>query len=75
MTPRWRCRRCGRRFANRNQSHTCAPLDFAHHFAGKPPLIRALDNAVLERVRVCGPVVVLPEKTRIALTATPPPAR
>jgi hypothetical protein len=66
MTPLWRCRKCGRRFANRNQSHTCAPLDLAHHFADKPPLIRALYDAVLQKVRGCGPVTVLPEKTRIA---------
>jgi len=66
MTPLWRCRKCGRRFANRSQSHTCAPLDLAHHFADKPPLIRALYDAVLQKVRGCGPVIVLPEKTRIA---------
>lgn len=64
--PLWRCPKCGCRFANRNQSHTCGLHDLEHHFAGKPPLIRALFDAVLKRVRKCGPVVVLPEKTRIA---------
>ena len=62
----WRCPKCRRRFANRNQTHTCAALDLKHHFLGKPPLIRALYGAVLRRVRLCGPVLVLPEKTRIA---------
>jgi endogenous inhibitor of DNA gyrase (YacG/DUF329 family) len=62
----WRCPECGRRFANRRQSHACAPLDLARHFRGKPPLIRELYRAVLTRVRACGPVTVLPEKTRIA---------
>lgn len=66
MKALWRCPTCGRRFANRHQSHTCATLDLAHHFAGKPPFIRALYDAVLDRVRACGPVIVLPEKTRIA---------
>jgi hypothetical protein len=36
------------------------------HFDGKPPGIRAIFDAVLEAVRRCGPVTVLPEKTRIA---------
>jgi len=36
------------------------------HFAGKPPEIRTIFDAVLAAVRRCGPVTVLPEKTRIA---------
>jgi hypothetical protein len=64
--PLWRCPSCRRRFANRRQTHTCAPLELSHHFAGKPPLIRALYRAVLARVRACGPVIVQAEKTRIA---------
>jgi hypothetical protein len=62
----WQCPTCRRRFANRNQSHTCAKLDLAHHFVGKPPIIRELYDAVVKKVRACGPVTVLPEKTRIA---------
>lgn len=62
----WTCPRCRRRFANRNQSHTCAPLDLAHHFRGKDPAIRALYDAVRRALAECGPVTVLPEKTRIA---------
>jgi hypothetical protein len=58
--PLWTCPRCGRRFANRNQTHTCAALgDLDGHFASKPPEIRA----------IFGPVTVLPEKSRIALQA------
>jgi hypothetical protein len=64
--PLWTCPRCRRRFANRNQSHACGRYDLAHHFAGKPPLLRALFRAVHREVRALGPVTVLPEKTRIA---------
>lgn len=64
--PLWRCDRCGREFANRNQSHACGRHDLEHHFAGKPPRIRALFDAVVAAVRDIGPVEVLPEKTRIA---------
>jgi hypothetical protein len=62
----WTCPECGRGFANRNQSHACGRYDLDAHFEGKPPAIRALYDALLARVRACGPVTVLPEKTRIA---------
>jgi hypothetical protein len=64
--PLWRCPRCGRRFANRNQWHACGRHDLKHHFAGKPPAIRALYDAFVGAVREIGPVIILPEKTRIA---------
>jgi hypothetical protein len=64
--PLWRCPKCRRRFANRNQSHACGRHDLAHHFRGKPREIRALYEAFARAVRSCGRVTVLPEKTRIA---------
>jgi transposase-like protein len=37
----WRCERCGRTFANRNQTHRCRPLGTVDaHFAGKDPAVR-----------------------------------
>lgn len=62
----WICPECGRGFANRSQPHACGRHELEPHFAGKPPEIRALYDALLQRVRACGPVTVLPEKTRIA---------
>lgn len=64
--PLWHCPKCKRKFANRNQSHFCGKHDLGHHFEGKPPELRAIYNAVLNVIRRCGPVIVLPEKTRIA---------
>jgi len=64
--PLWQCPSCKRRFANRNQSHFCGTHDLETHFGGKPPEIRAIFDAALKAVRRCGPVIVLPEKTRIA---------
>lgn len=64
--PLWRCERCGREFANRNQTHACGRHDLDHHFIGKPPEIRALFDAVVAAIREIGPVEVLSEKTRIA---------
>ena len=62
----WHCKKCGRDFANRNQSHACGRYDLKHHFQGKRPEIRALFDEVVAAVRALGPVRVLPEKTRIA---------
>ena len=64
--PLWICPRCGRSFANRNQSHACGDSDLEHHFAGRPPEVRALFGAFLEALEEIGPVTVLPQKTRIA---------
>jgi hypothetical protein len=64
----WACPRCGRRFANRNQTHTCRPLgDVAQHFERSDPAVRAAFDAVLAAVEPMGPFTVLPERTRIAL--------
>src|SRR6516225_9786614 len=64
----WTCPRCGRTFANRNQTHTCAPLsDVERHFERSEPAVRAAFDRLLAAVRTLGPVEVLPEKTRIAL--------
>lgn len=62
----WRCPRCKRGFANRNQSHSCGRYTLTHHFTGKRPEIRALYDAVVAAIRAIGPVRILPEKTRIA---------
>jgi Domain of unknown function (DUF5655) len=57
-------------FGSRNQTHTCAPLgDLDRHFARTSPTVRATFDRVLAVVSGLGPVVVLPEKTRIALQA------
>jgi hypothetical protein len=65
--PMWTCPRCGRSFANRNQSHACAPLDLACHLDGRDPQVLAIYRRLVELAERNGPVTVLAEKTRIAL--------
>jgi hypothetical protein len=70
LGPLWTCDRCGRAFANRNQSHSCRPLiDLDTHFIGKEPLVREIFERVVAEAQLLGPVAVLPEKSRIALHA------
>ena len=64
--PLWTCERCGRAFANRNQSHACGGSTLDAHFGGKPAVVREIYEAFLAMLERSGPVTVLPEKTRIA---------
>lgn len=64
--PLWRCGACGRAFANANQSHACGRHALGAHFEGRAPKVRAIYDAFLALVEEIGPVIVLPEKTRIA---------
>ncbi len=67
MKPLWTCPRCRRTFANRNQTHSCGSIaELDAHFARRDPIVRAIFDALVARVRQCGPVTILPEKTRIA---------
>ncbi len=62
----WECGQCGRAFANRNQSHACSRWTLDDHFAGKPATVREIYERFLAMLERFGPVIVLPEKTRIA---------
>ncbi len=64
--PLWRCPDCGRRFANRNQTHACGRHGLEPHFEGKSPEVRELFDALVGLLQRFGPVTLLPEKTRIA---------
>jgi hypothetical protein len=66
MPPLWRCPECARRFANRNQTHFCGSHGLEAHFEGKTAEVRQLFDGLVALFRGFGPVVVLPEKTRIA---------
>jgi Domain of unknown function (DUF5655) len=64
--PLWKCPKCARPFANRNQSHFCSRITLREHLSGKTPLAIALFRRFAKLVKRCGPVRVVPEKTRIA---------
>ncbi|HEV8373305.1 MAG TPA: DUF5655 domain-containing protein [Actinomycetota bacterium] len=65
--PLWTCPRCGRGFANRNQTHSCGGGgDLDAHLAGKDPEVVAIFRRLVELAERNGPVTVLAEKSRIA---------
>jgi Domain of unknown function (DUF5655) len=68
--PMWRCPRCGRSFANPNQTHTCAELGSVDsHFAGADAAVRQVFDAIVASTTALGPFEILAEKTRIAFHA------
>ena len=62
----WICPKCGRGFANRNQSHSCSNVQLKDHFVGREPQVVQTFHRLLAAATKSGPVTVLPEKTRIA---------
>jgi hypothetical protein len=66
MKAMWRCGGCGRRFANRNQSHFCGRHTLREHLRGRTPEALAIYRGMVKLARRCGHFVILPEKTRIA---------
>ena len=49
-----------------NQSHVCSHITLREHFVNKTPHAIALFRHFAKLVKVCGPVRIVPEKTRIA---------
>lgn len=65
----WRCPKCGRSFATRNQVHMCSQLTLKDALRGKSRIAVALLRKVTAIVHRFGPVEIVPQKTRIALRA------
>lgn len=54
---RWTCPACDREFALAHQSHVCVPgCTVDESFAGRPPVQRAIYDAVITYLRTIGPV-------------------
>src|SRR2546425_8642487 len=69
MATTWRCPRCGRRFANRNQSHACSTGTPADFLAGKPTALVALFHQLVDLAREQGAVTVIAHETKLSLQA------
>ena len=65
--PLWECPACGRLFANRNQSHSCGSWHLDDHFQRCDPAVREIFDRLVEVAQSNGPLIVVAEKTRIAL--------
>src|SRR5947207_2932487 len=52
--PLWPCPQCGRRFANRNQSHSCGQFTVEQLLEGKPQGVIELYDRLAECLQRCG---------------------
>ena len=67
--PLWTCPKCRHRFVTRNMWHSCSNYSLEGHFEGKEPSVRQVFDKLLVLIQQCGPVTVIPQKTRIAIQA------
>jgi len=70
MTPKrstlWECPECGEAFTTRNQWHSCGHFSLDDLFARCEPPVRTLFDRFVELVEDCGPVTIIPQRTRVA---------
>lgn len=64
--PLWICPKCRRKFAIRNQWHSCGRYTVRDYLKNKSPQAIALYRRFVALVKKCGPVIVVPVKTRIS---------
>jgi hypothetical protein len=57
---------CGERFTSRNQWHACGRYDLDTLFQRSSAGVKALYRRFRKLVEACGPVTVIPQKTRVA---------
>lgn len=65
----WTCPRCGRAFANRNQSHACGGWTLEDHLRAATPEVEGLLRGFVALAERVGPFELAPTKTRIGLKA------
>jgi len=65
MKPLWTCPKCGAKFVSANMWHSCGRFRVADLFAGSDPRVLRLYRRFRRMVESCGPVIVIPQKTRL----------
>ena len=63
--PLWRCPACGERFVTKNLWHSCGKHTLEELFARSEPQVLQLFKKFAKMVRACGPVRMIPRKTRV----------
>lgn len=68
MSPKvWKCPKCGRRFAHKNQWHSCQVVPLSAHLKKAGPKVQAIYRAVIGAIGKFGPLQVVPTKSGINL--------
>ena len=64
--PLWTCPQCGHKLVTQNLSHSCSRYPLSYHFKNTDTIVREIFDEYLSVVESFGPVIVIPQKTRIA---------
>ena len=70
QTRRWRCPRCGRLFAKKNQAHSCLARPVEAHLSRGSPVVRDLYRRLIIALRSFGPLRLDAVKSSINLVST-----
>ena len=65
QAPLWRCPNCNERFVTKNMWHSCGKFDLEELFARSEPHVMKLFQKYERMIRTCGPVRMIPQKTRV----------
>lgn len=65
LKPLWRCPKCGERFVTANMWHSCGKYTLEALFSRSEPQVQKLFEKFARMVRACGPVTIIPQKTRV----------
>lgn len=65
LKPLWRCPKCGAKLVTRNMWHSCGKYTLKDLFARSEPNVPKLFHKFAKMVRSCGPVTMIPRKTRV----------
>ena len=61
----WKCPKCGERFVLRNMWHSCGKFSLEDLFGRSEPHVLKTFRKFEKLVRECGPVRMIPQKTRV----------
>lgn len=63
--PLWQCPVCGEKFTTANQWHSCGNFSLKDLFSHSEPRVFEIYQKFAKMVRTCGPVTIIPQKTRV----------
>ena len=66
LKPLWRCPKCEEEFVTENIWHSCGKYSLETLFSTSEPHVFELFKKFSRMVRACGPVKIIPQKTRVA---------
>src|SRR5262245_54501589 len=65
LPPLWTCPKCGAKFVSARMWHSCGRFELADLFAKSEPHVFETFNKFRRMVESCGPVTMIPQKTRV----------